>query len=146
MDPITIIGTAGAVANIVDVVSKTINSLRELRNRWKDANLAIFNLIVQLTTLKAALNRICEWISSDLEDIPQHHQLVMDLQDSVACCRMLVQTMDNQIADLVLDEANGLDLPSKIKVVFETKISEDFQKYIDRQTSALNLLLTACNW
>ena len=43
---IIIISTAGAVANIVDVVCKTVKTLRELHDKWKDADL---NLITQLT-------------------------------------------------------------------------------------------------
>ena len=146
MDPITILGTTSAIAKIINVITGAINSLRELRYRWKDTDMTIFNLILQLTSLKAALNKISEWLSSDLEDTPQHHQLVIDLEDSVSCCRMLVKSMDDQISKLDWNNANALDLRSKSKVVFERKTYEDFQKYIDRQTSALNLLLTACNW
>ena len=146
MDPATIVGTAAAVADIVGIIIKTINVLRDLHNRWKDADLTIVNLMAQLTSMKAALNKISEWISSDLADVPQHHQLVLDLQDSVTCCTALVKSMDGQISKLDWTTDNTLDLSSRIKLVFENKASKDFQKFIKRQTSALTLLLTACNW
>ena len=130
MDPITILGTAGAVANIVDVITKTIKSLRELHDRWEDADLTIVNLMSQLNSLRAALQKISEWISSNLANEPQHHQLVIDLEDSLTCCHMLMKSMDTEIAKLDWNEKDALDLGSKIRVVFETKVSQDFQKFI----------------
>lgn len=100
MDPITIIGTAGAVADIIEVISKTISSLRALHNKWRGADSTILNLITQLTSLRAALDKISEWISSDLAGNPQHHRLVIELQDSITCCTMLTRTMDAQLSKL----------------------------------------------
>ena len=127
------------------MVTRTITSLRDLHDRWKDADLTIINLMSQLTALRAALRKIAEWISSDLADVPQHHQLVMDLEDSLSCCRMLIKSMDEQLFSLDWHDS-ALDLGSKIRLVFDSKVSKDFQKFIQRQTSALTLLLTACNW
>ncbi|MCJ1393511.1 hypothetical protein MMC18_006386 [Xylographa bjoerkii] len=146
MDPATILGTAAAVADIVGLIGKTIKVLRELHDRWKDADLTIVNLMTQLSSLKAALNKISEWIASDLADEPQHHQLVLDLKDSVTFCSILMKSMDRQISNLDWTTENTLDLGSRIRVVFESKDSKEFQKFIKRQTSALTLLLTACNW
>jgi hypothetical protein len=39
-----------------------------------------------------------------------------------------------------------LELRQKFKVVFGSAGPENIQKTIERQTSALTLLLTACNW
>ncbi len=146
MDPVTILGTAGAVLSIIDVLSRTLKSLLDLHNSWKDADHTIVNLMSQLIALRAALKKISEWISSDLAHAPQHHQLVMDLEDSVACCRMLIQTMDDQLSKLDSTHNDRLDIGSKIRIMLEAKTSQDFQTFIGRQTSALTLLLTACNW
>ena len=146
MDPITAIGTAGAIADIIIVVGKTITSLRDLCGHWKDADFTIFNLITQLTALRAALSKIQAWIDSDLKDIPQHYQLVMDLDLCIMCCRMLVNKMNAQVLELNRTANNTLDIRSKIRVVFGANTSEDLQKQIERQIGALTLLLTACNW
>ena len=143
MDPITAIGTAGAIANIIDVVSKIIKSLRDLCDRWKDADFTLLNLITQLTALRAALSKIQEWIDSDLADIPQHHQLVMDLDLSITCCRMLINKMDAQVSEVNRTADDTLNIRSKIRVVFGAKASEDLQKPIERQIGALTLLLAA---
>ena len=146
MDPFSIVGATSSIIAIIDAIAKTITSLNELHERWKDADLTIVNLVSQLTSLKAALNKISEWMDSDLANIPQHHQLVIDLESSILCCRVLITSMDSQILKLRRNADSNLDMGSKIRVVFASKESQDFQKFIERQTSALTLLLVACNW
>ena len=146
MDPITILGTAGAVADIVGLITKTIRYLKEVDDRWKNADFTIVNLMSQLTCLRAALNKISEWILSDLALVPQNHQLVMDLEQTVSCCKMLVKSMDIFMSKIDLTEDGTLDLDARIRIVFQDKVCKDFQEFIQRQTSALTLLLTACNW
>ena len=136
---------------IKDVLSRTIKSLRDLRDQWMDADLTVLNLISQLTALRAALNKISEWISSDLSKSSQHYQLIMDLEDSMSCCRVLVKSMDDYVSRIDWKAMNGssghsLDTRSRIRVILEDKNVADFQKYVERQTNALTVLLTACNW
>lgn len=54
--------------------------------------------------------------------------------------------MDAQLSKIAWTEESKLDLDSRIRVVFEDKAIKDFQIFIERQTSALTLLLVACNW
>jgi guanine nucleotide-binding protein G(i) subunit alpha len=143
-DPITIVGTAAAVANIIAIAKKTIELLCDLHTRWNDADFTVLNLIAQVTALKTASCKIQEWIESDLAE--QHHQLVMDLELSMTCCQMLMAKMDSQISELCRTADNALNAGSKIKVLFACKKNEELQKLIERQTNALTLLLTACNW
>jgi hypothetical protein len=142
-DPISIIGTFGAAANIIDVVGKTISTIRELRDEWKDADLTFLSLAAQLTALKAALTKIKEWMENELGD--PHHQLVMDLDVSMSCCRMLIGKIDLLLSKLHQTADRTLDFSSKVKLVFGNKHINDVQKLIERQTNTLNLLLTACN-
>lgn len=146
MDAITVLGTAGALANLIDTVCKSIKVLHDLHDRWKGADLMVMNLITQLVALKAALAKIEEWMSSELAYKEHYYQLVMDIGESIGCCRILVKSMEDQLATLKCNEHNTLDLQSRLQVVFADKAGRDFQKYIKRQTSALTLLLVACNW
>jgi hypothetical protein len=68
MDPLSAISLADSVVGIVDVVSRTIKSLHNLSEPWKEADLAVTLLIAQLSALKAALNQISEWVSSDVSE------------------------------------------------------------------------------
>src|SRR5271156_5026804 len=93
-EALAVIGAAGAVANIIDVAGKTIKSLQDLHNRWRDADFTLLNLIAQLTALRAALSMIQEWIDRTEEATGQHHQLTMDMDLSITCVRMLIGKMD----------------------------------------------------
>ena len=143
-DPLTIIGAAASVAGIVELLGKTVTVLHTLHSRWKDADFTFINLIAQLTALKAALSKLQEWMDTDMDE--PHHQLVMDLEASVTCCRMLVRRMDSEVEDLQQNSGTGLDAQNKIKLVVKNGTLEELQKMVDRQTSALTLLLTVCNW
>jgi len=143
-DPLTIIGAAASVANIVELLGKTVSTLHTLLSRWKEADFTFINLIAQLTALKAALSKLQEWMDTDMDE--PHHQLVMDLEASVTCCRMLVRRMDSEVEDLQQNSGTGLDAQNKIKLVVKNGTLEELQKMVDRQTSALTLLLTVCNW
>jgi hypothetical protein len=123
---------------------QTVSVLHTLHSRWKDADFTFINLIAQLTALKAALSKLQEWMDADMDE--PHHQLVMDLEASVTCCRMLVRRMDSEVEDLQQNSGTGLDAQNKIKLVIKNGALEELQKMVDRQTSALTLLLTVCNW
>ena len=141
-----VVGTTGAIIGIVDVITRSMLVLRALRDKYKTATLTISNFITQLTSLKAALSKISEWIASELVDAPQHHQLIIDLEEAIVCCRILVQSVDEEIEQLEKDDEGSLDVHSRIQVMLKTQKFEDFQTFIQRQISALGLLLTACNW
>jgi guanine nucleotide-binding protein G(i) subunit alpha len=127
-DPLTIIGAAASVAGIVELLGKTVGVLHTLHSRWKEADFTFINLIAQLTALKAALSKLQEWMDTDMDE--PHHQLVMD----------------SEVEDLQQNSGTGLDAQNKIKLVVKNGTLEELQKMVDRQTSALTLLLTACNW
>lgn len=145
MDPISIIGTAGSIANIIDVVGKIINTIRELTDEYKEADLRFMTLVTQLTALRAAFKKIQEWMDSDLVGDP-YHQLVMDLDISMSCCRLLAGKIEAMLIELREEEEGKLDVSSKVKLVFSKRNLDGLQKFITQQTAALTLLLTACNW
>ncbi len=143
-DPLSIIGAAASIASIVELLGKTVSTLHTLHCRWKEADFTFINLIAQLTALKAALSKLQDWMKTDIDE--PHHQLVMDLEASVTCCRMLVRRMDSEVEDLQQNSGTGLDAHNKVKLMVRNGTLEELQKMVDRQTSALTLLLTVCNW
>jgi hypothetical protein len=144
-DPLTIIGSIGAVANIIDLVTKTISSIRDVRGQWKDADLAFLSLTSQLSALRAALVKIREWSDNELSIDPDY-QLIMDLDVSMGCCRMLVGKFDEFFLKLDQTADEPFDFAGKVKFVFGTRDLDDVQRMVERQVGAMTLLLTACNW
>ncbi|KAK3682764.1 hypothetical protein B0T22DRAFT_484787 [Podospora appendiculata] len=97
-----------------------------------------------LAALNAALCRIEEWTKSITTD--SHYQLVMGLDRSIYCCRLLMERIDRELFSLQRAEGNRLDVASRVTLLFKTKDMKDVQNMINLQTNALVLLLTACNW
>ncbi len=102
------------------------------------------NLSSELTLLKAGLIKVKEWMETSHE---AHHQLIMDLDSVLVCCKTLVDTLDGQLEGLRRNRGSSGQLSrlGKLKLVLGRHSMEDIQKMIERQTNTLTLLLTACN-
>jgi hypothetical protein len=141
---LAVLGGVGSVCSIVNGITRIVGMISKLQARWGDADLTLLSLASQLTALRAASTKIEEWIDQDLQDT--HHQLVMDLDVSISCCRLLMNKVESFFSDLTQLTERPLDLREKFKIVFGSSGPESVQKLIEHQTSALTLLLTACNW
>jgi len=86
MDPISIIGTAGVILNVICALGKTINAVSKLRSQWSDAEMTLATFETQLIAFKAALVKIEEWAEANFED--SYHQLVIDLSRCVSHCTL----------------------------------------------------------
>jgi hypothetical protein len=146
MDPISVLGLVGSCGSIIDLAAKSIKALSELHSRFQRADLSISLLISQLTTLKAALQQIERWISTELASETQHYQLIIDLDASLSACKLLTSFMDQHITKLAWDDDNKLEFESRVRVVLEDKATKDILTHLGSQTSALNLLITAFQW
>ena len=146
MDPVSLLGLAGSVVNIIDVIAKSIKNLRELQQKWKAADWTVDSLIGQLSTLSTALCQIYRWISLSLSREPQHDQLLVHLGESLEGCWSLVKFVYDQLLFLDWTEANNLMSWGKIKAIFHGSEVKECATHLDRQTNALNLFLTALNW
>jgi len=143
-EAIVVVGAVASIVQIINVITKSINCLSDIRSQWKNADLACLSLAAQLTTLRAALTKIHEWMDDSLG--AAHHQLVMDLDVSISCCNLLILKIDSLLPDLTELTESKPDFPSKMKVLFGSRNIDEAQKLIERQTSALGLLLSACSW
>jgi hypothetical protein len=64
----------------------------------------------------------------------------------VKCCKTLVIEIDGSVRDVYDATAtNNQNLMGKAKLVLSIASMEDVLRMIDRQTSSMTLLLTACN-
>jgi hypothetical protein len=138
-----IFGAVAGVISIIDVLSKSISALDGLRSQWQSSDIALLSLATQLGALNAALGKIREWMESGIEEM--HHQLAMDLKNSMDCCKMLATKVYGEISDLQKAPGGAMLSTAKARFMFRRNGLGELQSMIDRQTSALTLLLTACN-
>lgn len=142
-DPLTIFGSVASVLSIIDVLTRVSQGLIDLRSQWKGADVALLSLHSQIRSLRAALVKINQWMKRDVEEV--HHQLIMDLEASLQCCQVLADTVDSEVAQLLKKPDGTLLRASKARFWLKSNGLAEVQTMIERQTSALTLLLTACN-
>lgn len=143
-EALSIIGAISSIAGIIDVLGKAINVIYELRNQWSEAANTVVGIVAQLVALKAALAKIKEWTESKVDE--PHHQLTIDLDGSISCCKMIVERIDSWLSELQRKPNGELEVSAKFKVTLGSKSMDDLQKNLGYQVNALNLLLNACNW
>lgn len=146
MEALTILGAASSVISVLDVATRCIHSLRAFKQHWDDTDMTVTLLIGQISTLKAALSQISEWMSTSTGAAPQHHQLIMDLEVSLHSCRLLIAFIDDHLSSLILDHHNELMFKSRARAMLQDRGIKDCVNHLNNQTAALNLLLTALNW
>ncbi|KAJ2971993.1 hypothetical protein NUW58_g9277 [Xylaria curta] len=144
MDPASIVGVAGVAINLAELVGKTIKLISEICDQWKGADLYFLSLCTQLGALKSALLSIQSWRDANPGSI--HYLLEMELDSTMKCCRTLITEIDGSVRDVYNATTTGdLSLKGKAKFVLSSTSMEDVLRMVDRQTSSMTLLLTACN-
>lgn len=137
-----VVGLVGAVLGIIDVTTRCISSLTEIRQRFSSANVTVELLSGQLVTVKAALGQIHDLINESIDD-EHHYQLTLDLSVGINCCNLLIRVLEEQITKLQYSDADELSFNSKVVLLLESKGTEECLARLDRQINALNLLITA---
>ncbi|MCJ1377204.1 guanine nucleotide-binding protein subunit alpha [Xylographa soralifera] len=145
MDPVSIIGLAQSVLSIVGVIAKNVNALSTLQAKYRNADLSVFLLIGQLSTLKAALGQISEWIKiEDLTAQSEHLQLVEDLKLALNGCQVLISILDDRVDQLANKEgSDSLKVQGKIVFLWEEQELNVYVTHLNNQVNALTLLLSA---
>jgi len=128
------------------VISKSVDFLLGLQSKYRKADLSMSLLIGQLSTLRAALNQISEWIDSEL-NTPRHQQLVADLTVAIEGCQLLILVLETRVDELQKDEVTEKLKPmGKISYLWEESGMREYLNHLNNQINALNLLLTAIQW
>ncbi|KAK0648699.1 ankyrin repeat-containing domain protein [Cercophora newfieldiana] len=141
-DPLSIIGAAGAVGGVINLLTKTIRSLSDLRAQWKIVDTVVATFELQLTALNTALVQIKKWADANSDD--PHYQLAIDLDRCLSHCELLVNIISAEI-DTLKGAEGDQSLASRISLLFRTQGMAEIQKMVDQVTNALGLLLTACS-
>ncbi|KIW32736.1 uncharacterized protein PV07_04263 [Cladophialophora immunda] len=137
------LSVVAGVASIVSVIGKSVATLTQLRQRYREAELNISLLTGHLQTVRTALLQVQNWAEC-LSGDSQHYQLMMDLGDAVTHCKLLVEYIDNQISKFQWsDDEALLRVGSKVLYLLEDQATKDCLTRLDHQINALNLCLTA---
>lgn len=108
--------------------------------------MAVALIMGQISTLKAALEQISQWMQTDADTLISHYQLVMDLEVALHGSRLSITFIHDHVATLMRDEYNELTFKSKAGAMAQDNTVQQCAKHLNHQTGALHLLLTALNW
>ena len=141
-----VVGTAGAIVGILDVVTRSILKLAEIRKRYKNVSLTVELLSGRLVTVKAALEQIHGFANDALRGQEQHYQLVISLDAAVRCCRSLLEVIDADLSRLQYHDDDVLTTESKVRIILESGGITECLTRLDHQVNALNLVVVAFQW
>lgn len=145
MDPVCgAVGLVAGVASIITVIGKSIVTLNNLRQRYKEAELNITLLTSHLQSVRTALCRVQNWAEC-LSNGSHHYQLMIDVEHSVDHCRILVEHIDDQISKFEWDDGL-LRVGSKALFLLEDTTTSELLTLLDRQINVLTLCLVASQW
>ena len=145
MDPVSIVGLASSVVSIVSVIAKNVNALSTLQAKYRNADLSVFLLIGQLSTLKAALGQISEWIKIEDPAVQSEHLLLVeDLEVALNGCQVLITILDDRVDQLAnKEDSDSLNFQGKIIFLWEEQELNVYVTHLNNQVNALNLLISA---
>ncbi len=146
MEIIGLLSTAGTIATTITI---TIKTLSELRGQYKDAELRIRLLIVELSTVKSALNQIKDW-SDYLDDTHKQADVVNGLKVSLDGCDLAMNALADEVKQLVGDTTPEAGLNpgfrAKTRYAWSESNLQEHQNRLRAQIAALQLLLEAVRW
>ncbi|KAJ9609456.1 hypothetical protein H2200_005783 [Cladophialophora chaetospira] len=143
MDPIS--GTLGVVAgitSIISVIGKSVSALNQLRQKCRDAELNINHLTGHLRIVQTALLQVQKWAEC-LPENSQHFSFMIDLEDAITYCKMLVDYIHNQISKFSWGDDQLLGVGSKVIYLLEDQATKDCLNRLGHSITALNLCLNA---
>ena len=142
MDPVTIVGLIGTATALAVTCGRIVKGLHDLKDKLNETNLTLSNILLECTTLAAAIDLIKKWI----EGTP------IGLQGSLAEPNQALIGFDAALKPIHKDILDTLKkakpsgvLPYKVKlsaVWNETKMKE-YLENVRWQGRAMQLILAA---
>ncbi len=141
-----VVAAVGAISGIVDIANRSISALADIRRRFNETSLTIKLLTGHLLAVVTALDLIQALIEQKLSGNDIYYELTLNLDVALRCCKLLVGKIDDHIPRLGQNGEADVSLGSRVRLVMESKGIEDYLTRLDRQTSALNLVIATFNW
>lgn len=133
-----VIAGISSIVQVIDSVARVAKRLNEVRESYNNVALNITLVASQLSTIRAALEALYEWRSSDRDSSGPSKQLDKDLGMSLSCCAILISVIDGK-----LDDSGYMPgLKQKIKYLWLEDILKEYVSNLEGQVRALQLLLT----
>ncbi|OQE44563.1 hypothetical protein PENCOP_c002G02537 [Penicillium coprophilum] len=146
MDPISAIGFASAIVQILGALASTIHGLHELHGKFSDADFTIHSLIQELGCIQAALTSLKEWHRLSSSNVMVSEEFNEQLVTAMNGCQIIMEVLSTDVMTLVHGSRNGgtVGLRLRIRVIWKEDIMKAHQEKLHAQVMALQLLLQVC--
>lgn len=144
MEPGSILGAAASAATVIELCTDSLNALLRLQRKYKNADLTARLLLTQLSTLRAALSEISNWL-----DNGRHSCLASvftDLTTSLDGCKYLIEHLNQRLSDMNFGKAKPMSFLDKTRAIWGENERTEFLALLGHNIAALQLLLTAMQW
>ena len=141
MDPITGLTVAATAVDLASILSRTIQNVNKLRNKYQQANI-LYNLLdYQLNTLKNALHEMSRWTQEGCSQ-----QLVEGSESAVQGISLLVMLLDEKLQTFDRDDNGSLTFKGKINWLWGQSEFREYLTQLNGQIMSLSVLLQAHAW
>ncbi|CAG8057680.1 unnamed protein product [Penicillium salamii] len=146
MDPISAVGFASAIVQILGALTSTVHGLYEIQGRFSDADFTIHSLIQELDCIKAALTSLERWYKLNSSDPMVSGEFREQLVTATQGCEISMEILSEDVRSLVEGCRNDgtVGLRLRIRVVWKEDIMKGHQEKLHAQVMALQLLLQVC--
>ena len=133
-----VVGGVSAILQVISSVTKVAKRLTEAAESYKNVALNTTLVASQISTIRAALEALYEWRTSDRVSTAPSRQLDKDLGMSLSCCKILIGVIDQKLND----SGYMPGVTQKIRYVWLENILKEYISNLEGQVRALHLLLT----
>ncbi|KAK3069423.1 hypothetical protein LTR53_012250 [Teratosphaeriaceae sp. CCFEE 6253] len=144
MDPLSI---TASVVGISGACAAVINTLKEIHDKYKQADLTVLAICSESATVQAALAQIESLLREDGDAVVSRFTtqpvLAAAFDTAITGCQMVYSCLDAELRELAaaLQRDGSLDWKRKFKTVWKQETMAGFQQQIRGQVLALNTLL-----
>lgn len=140
MDPVSVFAIVSAAGNLAFKSGKVVQTLYELAEKYKQAEVTILSIIQECRTIELAWTRIERWAENGLDDYHDYEQLAERLQLSLYSGQLVMNELEKDLAALQTSPQFS-KFRRKAKIVWNDRLLQDHQNRIRGQVCAMLLLL-----
>ncbi|KAJ5753757.1 uncharacterized protein N7511_007910 [Penicillium nucicola] len=143
MDPISAIGFASAIVQILGALTSTVHGLYELHGKFSDADFTIHSLIQELSCIQTALTSLKEWYRLNSSSVMVSEEFNEQLLTAMGGCQIIMEVLSEEVMALVQSSRNDgtVGFRFRIRVIWKEDIMKGHQEKLHAQVMALQLLL-----
>ncbi|KAF2105881.1 hypothetical protein BDV96DRAFT_355255 [Lophiotrema nucula] len=130
------VSTAALIGSALAAATKSVKTLKELSEKYKNANQSIQLLIARLSTLRAALAQLHAFFASEGAARVGTLQLQSDIEAAIRPCNAIIVVLGNSI-----EQAQSGWLSGRLRYLWDESAIKEHSIHLDSQVAALNLLL-----